>query len=434
MRRIMLVLMLSIMGTLLLVPLSHAQEPDEDVALDVIARLNAWRLDEGVPPLKPNATLAAMALDQAQYVISLPDFPPDDFHAGRDGLHPRERALLDPFDWPYYGRKDRVAVGENAAQGSVDFAMNFWKNSPIHHDTALNPAYREVGVAAIPNRGAYLIFVDFGARPGVLPSLLDPRDDTTLYVTNEQYRFSSTADSIQTATTLQLFNGDGLPLMDAPIPWVNTLNITSDMGDAVYILESDGTHPIISAVNLAQDRVILPGYLPQPEIPPATATPTLTPTPLPQPTSAVEATAQPTAIPSPTPVPTATQVPTAVPPAADLRIEYTHDTLDIINISGAAANLSDLQLVGSITFPFTQFARVVDVPLSALPANHCLQIRDVTLTGNVVVPDGCSWVRSLVELNPSRLFWTAAPFEVQQNGATLATCEPDAGVCEVKLD
>jgi hypothetical protein len=122
-----------------------------------------------------------------------------------------------------------------------------------------------------------------------------------------------------------------------------------------------------------------------------------------------------------------------VPVSADLRLEYSGDTLDIINVSGAPADWTGLVLSGAITFPFTQFASVVDMPLDALPANHCVQIRDSSLSGAVVLPEGCGWVRSLIQVNATRLFWNE-PFQVLQDGATLATCEPSAGVCEVALD
>jgi hypothetical protein len=52
-------------------------QAEDDIAagLSMIARMNEWRLEVGVAPLKPNETLHAMALQQATYLASLTDIP-----------------------------------------------------------------------------------------------------------------------------------------------------------------------------------------------------------------------------------------------------------------------------------------------------------------------------------------------------------------------
>ena len=47
---------------------SHAQDQQTEVARDVIAAINEVRIAQGTWPLKPNATLEAMALAQAEYL------------------------------------------------------------------------------------------------------------------------------------------------------------------------------------------------------------------------------------------------------------------------------------------------------------------------------------------------------------------------------
>ena len=435
MRRILFMIML--LGLLPLAGIqAQAVQQNPAVALQVIAELNQWRLDQGLAPLKPNATLAAMALQQASYVISLDKFP-DDPHVDAQGMHPMQRALTDPFDWPFYARQDRVAIGENAAEGNVNFAMNFWHNSDIHRRTALNPAYREVGVAALSYRTSYVIIVDFGARPDVLPALVDPRDDKTIYLSQDQYQYASSSDVLKTPTELQLYDSDGRPLSSES--WSAKIDVPADAGSALYILMSDGKHQVLSPVNLTTDRIILPDYLPVAESPEVAIVPTAAATEVPTevPTQVAPTTApQASATPAPTeiaPTATATIEATAVPETPDVRIEYNADTMTIMNVSGGAADWSGLEFVGSISFPFTQFSRVADFPLSVLPAKHCLQIRDVRITGSVVAPNSCSWVRSLVQISTSKIFWTL-PFDVRRNDQIIATCAAEAGVCEFKLN
>lgn len=392
------------------------QAQDNLPAQDVIARLNEWRISEGRWPLKPNATLEALALKQAQYIVSLPELP-DDLHLDGQGLQPRQRALLAPFNWPYYELPGQIAIGENAALGDVDYALAFWRGSDLHARTALNPAYREVGVAALPYRDTTFFIVVFGARPDVLPALVDPRDGRTIYLSNERFEQARFHDSIQDVTEIQVFDSSGRPLYDAPIAWTERLAVPADAGEAVFILSTDGEHEVLSPVDLSRDQVLLPGEA-EPEAPAVVVE--ATPLPGAQPTEAPQVEA--TTIPEPEVI---------IQP--DLLILYSGDTLDVLNVSGAAADWRALELVGTITFPFTQWTKVTQFPLDALPARHCLQIRSQGVSGEVVKPEDCAWVRSLITVGVDRVFWAQGPFTVQRNGAVLAQCEPGAGVCAVDL-
>ncbi|MBZ0302227.1 MAG: hypothetical protein K8J31_20935 [Anaerolineae bacterium] len=435
MRRLYVIL--TLVGLLIAVVPGRAQ--DDALAQEVIGRLNAWRISEGLWPLKPNDTLTALALSQAQYITSLAELPKD-LHVDKQGLQPRDRALLAPFNWPHYQLPGQIAIGENAALGSVDYALNFWHNSDLHKRTVLNPAYREVGAAAVRYRGSTFFIVDFGGRPNVLPAMVDPRDGRTVYLSNESFAYARFFNSIHTATKIQMFDDSGRPLYDAPIDWAQKITVPDDAGDAVYILSTDGTHEVLSAVDLQQDAVILPESAVAAQATPLVA-PTATPVPIIQPTSLptqVAATPQPQPQNQPTAVPTATVVvvPTMVPESVvqpDLVIQYSKDTLNVMNVSGRVLDLSALSLVGTVTFPFTQWTKVTTFPLDALPTRHCLQIRSQAVSGDVVKPENCGWVRSLITVNPDRLFWAQGSFEIQRIGQTLATCEPDAGTCGVTL-
>ena len=206
-------------------------------------------------------------------------------------------------------------------------------------------------------------------------------------------------------------------------------------------MSTDGDHQILSAVNVGVDNAILPDFIPSLDDAPQVVmapTATIVPTSQPAPTTAASeptatpAEAEPSATPEPTEEPAVTAAPVADP---DIRIVYSGNTLDVVNVSGAAADWQGLEFVGeSRTFPFSQFSRVADFPLGALPARHCLQIRNVNVSGGVVLPDDCGWVRSLVTLAPDRLFWTqAGGFDVLLNGAVLTSCPPNEGTCEVAL-
>ena len=439
MRRLLLPLLILLIASIGV----QAQEQNTELALEIVANINDWRIDEGVWPLKTNPTLEAMALDQATYLASLGSLP-GDLHEGRRGLQPRQRALVAPFNWPHYELEAQIAIGENAGIGSVRSAMNFWRGSDLHTRTALNRGYREIGVAAVPRGSDHIFIVVFGSRPNVLPALADPREPGAIFLSNEEFLYARFFDSIQTASEIRLFDADGRPLTDGSVDWAETITIPESIGETVFILSSDGDHEILSAVNVGVDSAILPGFIPSADdpvqvvaAPTATTVPTTQPTPTTAPAepttepTATPAEAEPSATPEPTEEPEATPVPVADP---DIRIVYEGNTLDVVNISGAAADWQGLEIVGvARTFPFSQFSRVADFPLGAFPARHCLQIRSTSVSGGVVLPDDCGWVRSLVTLLPERLFWTLGDFEIRLNGSPLATCPANEGTCEFAL-
>ena len=150
-----------------------------------------------------------MAFDQASYVLSLPKMPEEGaIHIGKFGETPPVRAHLPQYNWPAYGRAQNTAIGEIAYTGFNGVAaQSFWENSPIHKRTALNPAYREIGAAAMSQRWGHFYFVDFGSRPDVLPAIADTSDHT-LYLTNERYTCAR-SPWILNVLKVRLFDSDG---------------------------------------------------------------------------------------------------------------------------------------------------------------------------------------------------------------------------------
>jgi uncharacterized protein YkwD len=233
-------------------------QDDPAAALAVIAYFNEWRLSVGSPPLKPNDTLHAMALDQASYLASLPEIQGgNEMHIGRNGEGPRERAVYPQFNWTTYG--GQPAIAEVGAAASEEWAFNFWKESDIHRETITNPLMREVGVAAVNHPWGHVYIAVFGSRPDVLPALVDPRTNL-LYLTQDGWKFGV---GNQPSANIFLFDADGRPLNNgAAQPWASSIPIPENVIGKLYVLYDDGISKSLMAVDLVQDRVILPGFVP----------------------------------------------------------------------------------------------------------------------------------------------------------------------------
>lgn len=402
-------------------PPSASAQQQEDVANDVIARLNAWRIEADLWPFQPNDTLTAMALDQATYLASLRDFP-DDPHAGRNGENPMQRASAEPYEWPVYGRDDRVAIGEVAYTGrNAAAAIQYWQQSTVHRNTVVNAGYREVGAAAVPSTFGYLIIVVFGSRPNVLPALVDP-DAGQVYLTNERYVWAGGSPAwVHEVTQIRLFDGEGRPLGLDWQPWQPMLPLSGFEGERFFVLYSDGSEITLSEVEMNTDRVLLPATFvqavptPVPTIPPVAAA-----TPVPA------ATRQAASAPSPTPAPAPT-----VARTDDVLLVYDSRTLALINISGRALDVSMFALVqGSSRFEAMSWSTPwLNAPLNAFPAQDCLQLWSWNESSTLPAPAPCRTQRSVVNLAPDRLFWTKGDFEVYWSDRLVTTCRAADGQC-----
>lgn len=233
--------------------------PYEGETLEVLAKLNAWRIDEGLWPFKPNATLDGLALQQAEYILSLPSLP-DDFHAGEGGSTPKERALA--VDWPFYNNEDQIAITEITRIGpDSDSAIDYWMNSQVHHDSVVDPSYREIGIATL-ERGNGLLFVAvLGARPDVLPALLEP-ESGDLYLSNEEYRWAVAGDNIKEVTQVQTLESTGSALdPNAWVDWGLTLPAPAGADQPFYVAYTDGEREVTATVRPNADIAWLPGNL-----------------------------------------------------------------------------------------------------------------------------------------------------------------------------
>lgn len=266
------VLLSALAGFVLLTAVAKGQPPaptvdDSAAAYAVIGEINQWRLDNNIAPLKPNETLHQLALYQATYLSTLTEIVGGDtMHIDGLGRGPRERAGVEPFNWPGYGGPANVAISEIAYVGQTESAFEFWRGSQIHTETALQPVVREIGVAAVVHPWGHIYIVVFGSRPDVLPALVDPAGKT-VYLTTDAYQYGAGAvPSMQ----INLFDGAGRPLnAGTPLPWTPIIALPENVGNSLYILYGDGVHQSMSEVDLTRDWVVLPGQIPPGVVPAA---------------------------------------------------------------------------------------------------------------------------------------------------------------------
>lgn len=391
----MLVVLLSVLSS----TASAAQQAR--LAEETIAAINAWRMQQGRWPLRPNATLQELALFQAQYVASLPSVPDGvAVHVGRRGEGPKERALWSPFDWPTYGRPDRIALEEIAFAGrSLDGAMNFWQHSTPHTAASLNEAYREIGVAVLPHRMGYVFVAVLAGRPGVLPVLVNPQTKQ-LYLTNERYWGANTGGAIQEASRVRLLDGRGRPF-GGWLPWQPVLPLPETSDDVIFVEYTDGTTQTITTVSLTGDVARLPGLL-------------ATPTPVP-----------PTATVTPGPSPT---------PSPSVLLIYDARSLWLINISSRALNLGGVELVGNgaRVSAMRWDAPGMVVSIYNFPAGDCLSLT-LPGVGEPARPSICRARQGWSTVKAGEDFWARGDFEVYLNGRSVAMCMAAAGSCAFPL-
>lgn len=419
---------------------SLADENDANAATQALALVNQWRIAEGLSPLKNNKTLEAMAIAQAIYikpkVASISDDDEAAFHLDGQGHTPAQRAVLAPYNWPTYGkaRSAQTLIGENAAVNSPAGALSFWQSSPVHTRAALNPIYREVGVAAVAHPFGYVFIMDFGARPNVLTALASPLDNT-LYLTNENSAYAALrADAMR----FRLFNADGSPLTDT-LPWQPTYALPKGLSSTIFVLYTNSAFQSLVAVNLVNDLVTLPTS----QAIVSAITPTVSPTPTRYSPTATEfvPTVRPVVSTTSTatqalPTLTATSSSSATVPtptgSADLLLTYNSRSMFILNTSTKPLNLTGLSIGGSGSrVAIETFTATATFPVSAFPAGHCLQIELIGATDKA--PSSCRYVRSVINVSLPKVFWIQGSFTVMQNEVVIATCQATASECRVVL-
>ncbi|MEL6406412.1 MAG: CAP domain-containing protein [Chloroflexota bacterium] len=455
-KAILVAVCLFVLASLLIHIQAEEGIPEEQIP-DLMSEINLWRLNSGLEPVVYNSVLESMAVAQADFVMSLPSLPVD-LHAGTNGEDVRQRSQYDTFAWPTYGHPEFITVTEITAIGSIRSAMNFWMNSDIHTRSALNPNYREVGIAT-RMRGTDIMFVVvLAGRPDILPALADP-DLGDLYLTNERNEWGG-GDWIGEVTDYRLLDGDRQPIADWQ-PWEPRIDLPEVSGDTFFIQYRDANdhrttsevfvNPVWSSrlqfsLDALQDAAEAANTTPTAtategtEVEAVSAFPTNTPqgnspfatnTPIPTPTL----TLTPSITPSPLPTFTPTATFTPVPPQA-VNLVYDDRYITLLNQSGTIVDLFGLEFrKGDYAFASQSWEVPADeVNISALRPTHCLQIGGFTVSNTVLTLDGCGFVRSLVTISEDNFFWIEGTFDVVVDDEVIITCEADAGLCSFIIE
>jgi uncharacterized protein YkwD len=381
---------------------------DRQAALEALARLNEWRLEEGLLPFKMNDTLEDLAFYQADYVRTLRPIPSGSaIHVGRSNEGIRVRALYEQFSWEYYGTRDRVAIAEIAAVNNIDKAMAFWKSSPPHRSTVTNAGYREIGIVALPHAFGHIYIAVLGSRPDVLPALVHP-ETRELHLGRDLSNYATWPVWLTAPTQYRLFNKDGSPMSSNWLNYESVVALPKEAEERIYVMYSDGEHESMSEVDLERDIIVLPGYYPPPD-------PLVIPLVIP--------TAAPTATPE--------------PPRPEILLVYDRRSLSIVSQSRGYQDWSNIDLVSpNFTLTLDSVAQgMAGVGLYYFPAGDCLMVWAGSVESvSPRKPSQCGNMRrGRSNLTASQRFWIDQTFTVERDGELLATCEPDARTCEVDL-
>ena len=445
-----------VLFSLIIIPTTAQQnavgsQQDTAAAQEILQMINTWRISQGYWPLRENVILDHMAYDQASYVLSLPSIPAEGaIHLGQFGEMPPARAQLPQYHWPSYGNPANTAIGEIAYVGrNTAAARNFWENSPIHKSTTLNLAYREIGVAALPQRFGHLYLVDFGSRPDVLPAMADTSAHV-LYLTNERYAWAR-SPWIRNVLKVRLFDADGKPLSSDWQDWQAQLPLPSDAGSAIYVEYMDESGILaIAPVSLQTGgetigSALLPTQTPSPT-PPPTRIPSATPT---RTTNTLSSTLVVTdtilsATPGTTTV-SATSVPAGSPTATSSTAStgatpnvlalYDAKSFTLMNSTRTSINVSGLVFVGQkSTFAAARWStQWLSGTLTALAGSDCLQVWSWLEKSQLDKPSRCRQRRSILTIAPEQLFWKQGDFQVEWGQDALTVCHATDTQCAFAL-
>lgn len=137
-------------------------EPVSSVSIaEATEKLNAMRAERGLPLLTHNATLQAVAEEQARLMAD-----------NRTVAHTAapEQTLVTRLRRAGFGG----GAGENLAGGppNLDTAIAGWLKSPAHHRTMVNPDYVQFGIAI--ERGASTAYNTYGTYWALLMGVRSP--------------------------------------------------------------------------------------------------------------------------------------------------------------------------------------------------------------------------------------------------------------------
>ena len=110
-----------------------------NVATDVLASVNSFRAQYGVPPLGLNPMINGAALDHSTDMAQRQVMT----HSGWNGSNAGQRLTENGYGWSAWG--ENVAAGQTTANA----VMQAWMGSSGHRANILSPLFNEMGVAAV---------------------------------------------------------------------------------------------------------------------------------------------------------------------------------------------------------------------------------------------------------------------------------------------
>ena len=118
--------------------------PQTEIAIVEIT--NAFRKENALNALRPNATLTATARAFAQYLAKT-----DKFAHEADGRHPHERAVAQGYKYCFIAENLSLNMDSRgfSSLALAIQAMDGWKNSPGHRANLLHGHVTETGVAVV---------------------------------------------------------------------------------------------------------------------------------------------------------------------------------------------------------------------------------------------------------------------------------------------
>ncbi len=126
---------------------------------EVLALINDYRSQNGLPAYQQNDILMQIAQGQADYLAS--QGQSNDVHAGPGGTRPKDRAYS-----AGYGGGKQFFLSEIGVYGlgmQPDSALSWWKQSPDHNPTLIASTYIETGCGvATDGNGRYYYICDMG--------------------------------------------------------------------------------------------------------------------------------------------------------------------------------------------------------------------------------------------------------------------------------
>jgi uncharacterized protein YkwD len=270
--------------TLLAVPVSTSAEVKASRSAfpplspsEIIASINNYRNQNGLLSLQTNTTLTILAQGHAEYQAAINTVT----HTGPGGSTPKGRAISAGYaggSVTYFA--EIIYGGTNTTPSN---AIDWWKDSPIHNEMMLAPAFNELGAGVSSDGNWNYYTVEFGYSTGAGPS---GSSSSTGSDGDDSPPAPSIIYAVPVVKATPREDGSVIHVLKTgQVPW--TLAVVYEV-DLDLLLEQNGLTRF-TFVHTGDEIVIVPSHTPAPETPTPQHTPTSTITPSPSvtPTSKV---------------------------------------------------------------------------------------------------------------------------------------------------